>query len=299
MSPSDDDAPSSSDSPEPIRLQRFLASAGLGSRRRCEEYIVGGRVAIDGKTARDLGIRVDPRTQEVRVDGELVRREPLRYFVLHKPRGVVCTNSDPAGRPRAIDLVPAGRLRLFTVGRLDENSEGLILVTNDGDLAHRLAHPRFHVPRTYSIQVAGRPTSETFDELKRGLYFREGRFHVEWIRRTATKGNSTLLEVTLSHGQNREIRRLFARVGHKVMRLRRVRFGPLKLARLAEGKFRPLTTAELQELRGKEPSRRRRRPMPRGKRSSEARGRDEEPARPADPRPRPLLERQRHSKKHD
>lgn len=238
------------ESPSPgIRLQRFLASAGLGSRRHCEEFIVAGRVAIDGEVVRDLGTRVDPRRQQVRVDGELVRREPARYFLLNKPRGYLCTNSDPAGRPRAIDLLPQERLRLFTVGRLDESSEGLILLTNDGELAHRLAHPRFQVRRTYAVQVAGRPTAETLAALKHGMHFREGRFRVDWIRRVGTRGNSMFLEVGLSHGQNREIRRLFARAGHKVMRLRRIAFGPLTLGRLPEGRFRPLRPAELKALR--------------------------------------------------
>ncbi|HET6325249.1 MAG TPA: pseudouridine synthase [Planctomycetaceae bacterium] len=248
---SDDRTPSSEGSPASagIRLQRFLASTGLGSRRKCEEYIVAGRVIVDGKVARDLGTRVDPHQQEVRVDGELVRRDPSRYYLLNKPRGFLCTNNDPAGRPRAIDLLPPSKLRLFTVGRLDESSEGLILLTNDGELAHHLAHPRFQVERTYALQVAGRPTPEAFAALKDGLYFQEGRFQIRWVKRVGTKGSSTFLEVGLSHGQNREIRRLFARVGHKVMRLRRVAFGPLTLGRLAEGKFRPLTSVELSELR--------------------------------------------------
>jgi 23S rRNA pseudouridine2605 synthase len=232
-----------------MRLQRFLAATGLGSRRKCEEYIVEGRVSVDGQVVRDLGTRVNPQEQEVRVDTERVRRDPPRYFLLNKPRGYLCTSSDPAGRPRAIDLVPAGKLRLFTVGRLDEGSEGLILLTNDGELAHRLAHPRFQVPRTYALQVAGRPTPEAFAALKEGLYFREGRFRIHWVKRVGNKGNSTFLEVGLSHGQNREIRRLFARVGHKVMRLRRVAFGPLNLGRLSEGRCRPLTPSEMNALR--------------------------------------------------
>jgi 23S rRNA pseudouridine2605 synthase len=242
-----------------IRLQRFLASTGLGSRRHCEEYIVAGRVSVDGEVRRDLGTRVDPRRQRVAVDGQALRQEPPRYFLLNKPRGYLCTNSDPAGRPRAIDLIPAGKLRLFTVGRLDESSEGLILVTNDGELAHRLAHPRFQVPRTYAVQVAGRPSPETIASLKEGMYFHEGRFQFKWIRRVGTKGNSAFLEVGLDHGQNREIRRLFARVGHKVMRLKRIAFGPLSLNKLSEGRFRPLTGAEMKSLRELSASPRRRR----------------------------------------
>src|SRR5580704_3636621 len=248
---SDDRKPSADDAPtsEGIRLQRYLAATGLGSRRKCEEYIVAGRVNVDGQVARDLGTRVDPQHQQVRVDGEIVRRDPPRYFLLNKPRGYLCTTSDPAGRPRALDLLPPSKLRLFTVGRLDEGSEGLILLTNDGEMAHKLAHPRFQVPRTYAIQVAGRPTPETFATLKEGLYFQEGRFRIHWVKRVSTKGNSTFLEVGLSHGEHREIRRLFARVGHKVMRLRRVAFGPLSLGRLAEGRCRTLTSSEMSALR--------------------------------------------------
>jgi 23S rRNA pseudouridine2605 synthase len=259
----DDDDAASGDSAESqgVRLQRFLASTGLGSRRRCEEYITAGRVSIDGEVKRDLGTRVDPSRQRVAVDGQAVRQEPHKYFVLNKPRGYLCTNSDPAGRPRAIDLVPAGKLRLFTVGRLDESSEGLILVTNDGELAHRLAHPRFQVRRTYAVQVAGRPTPEILATLKEGMFFHEGRFSLKWIRRTGTKGNSAFLEVGLDHGQNREIRRLFARVGHKVMRLKRIAFGPLSLNKLAEGRFRPLTGIELKAVREMSGRPRRRKPQ--------------------------------------
>jgi 23S rRNA pseudouridine2605 synthase len=247
-----DDDDSTSDATEElqgVRLQRFLASTGLGSRRRCEEFITAGRVSIDGEIKRDLGTRVDPRRQRVMFDGQAVRQEPLRYFLLNKPRGYLCTNSDPSGRPLAIDLIPAGKLRLFTVGRLDESSEGLILVTNDGELAHRLAHPRFQVPRTYAVQVAGRPTPEILTSLRDGMFFHEGRFRLKWVRRTGSKGNSAFLEVGLDHGQNREIRRLFARVGHKVMRLKRIAFGPLSLNKLSEGRFRPLTGTELKEIR--------------------------------------------------
>jgi 23S rRNA pseudouridine2605 synthase len=256
----DDSTPETDREQRGIRLQRFLASTGLGSRRRCEEHIVAGRISVDGKVIRDLGTRVDPHRQHVAVDGESVRREPTRYFLLNKPRGFLCTNSDPAGRPRAIDLVPGEKVRLFTVGRLDESSEGLILITNDGELAHRLAHPRFQVRRTYAVQVAGRPTTESMTALKEGMIFHEGRFHLRWIRRLGTKGNSTFLEVGLDHGQNREIRRLFARVGHKVMRLKRTEFGPLTLGRLAEGRFRTLTPVELKSLRELSTARRTRRP---------------------------------------
>jgi 23S rRNA pseudouridine2605 synthase len=179
----DAEAPDGDASTKEVRLQRFLAWAGLGSRRSCEDLIRAGRVAVDGKTVEDLGTRIDPRRQEVRVDFEIVRPQPKRYFLLNKPKGCVCTNRDPGGRTRAIDLVPHDGPRLFTVGRLDENSEGLLLLTNDGELAHKLAHPRFRVPRKYQVQVVGKPTPEVFATLKRGLHFTEGKFRVRDVRR--------------------------------------------------------------------------------------------------------------------
>ena len=220
------------------------------------------------------------------VDGQAVRQEPLRYFLLNKLRGI-CAQPDPAGRPRAVDLIPAGKLRLFTVGRLDESSEGLLLVTNDGELAHRLAHPRFQVPRTYAVQVAGRPTPEILATLRDGMFFHEGRFRLKWVRRTGTKGNSAFLEVGLDHGQNREIRRLFARVGHKVMRLKRIAFGPLSLNRLAEGRFRLLTGTELKELRGLSGRPRRRQPQGEAAPKSTAKPRSGRPKRAKELAPSP------------
>ena len=232
-----------------VRLQKLLASSGLGSRRHCEQYIEEGRVTVDGETVSTLGVRVDPRRQEVRVDGEIVRAKPKRYYVLNKPQGFLCTNRDPEGRPRAVDLVPDHGEKLFTVGRLDENSQGLLLVTNDGELAERLAHPRYQVPRKYRIQVAGKPTREILAQLCRGVYFPEGRFKAQSVRRVGTKGDSTFLELVLTEGKNREVRRMLARLGHKVIHLERVGFGPLQLGRLGLGKHRPLTNSELKSLR--------------------------------------------------
>jgi 23S rRNA pseudouridine2605 synthase len=230
------------------RLQKVLAAAGFGSRRHCEELILAGRVTVDRDVVTELGTRVDPSRQRVYVDGERIRLERKRYCLLFKPKGVVCTAHDPAGRVKAIDLLPKDFGRLFTVGRLDENSEGLLLVTNDGELAHQLAHPRFQVERRYRVLVAGSPTEKTLAELKQGLYFTEGKFRVRDVHRIAAKGKSTVLELTLTEGQNREIRRLLARVGHKVMALRRIAFGPLRLSDLAPGEFRELTPPEIQAL---------------------------------------------------
>jgi 23S rRNA pseudouridine2605 synthase len=240
---------SSSDDGHLIRLQKFLAATGLGSRRHCEEYIETGRVSVDGEIVTELGARVDPESQLILVDGERVRMEPRRYFLLNKPPGFLCTNQDPAGRRRVIDLFPSEGQRLFTVGRLDENSEGLILVTNDGEMAQRLAHPRYRVARTYQVQVAGHPTREKLDELRKGIRFKEGVFRVSGLKPLRKQGKSTFLELTLHEGQNREIRRMMARIGHKVMQLIRVRFGPLNLNKLKSGEYRRLTDWELKKLR--------------------------------------------------
>jgi len=240
-----------SDSPEidpGVRLQRLLAMAGIGSRRSCEEYITTGRVTVDGQTITELGARVDPDTQDVRLDGERLRVHRRSYYLVNKPTGVLCTNRDPEGRPRVIDLFPKASERLFTVGRLDENSEGLLLVTNDGELAHRLAHPRFRVEKIYRVQVAGVPSREIVQQLQEGMYFAEGRFAAKSAELVKTKGHSSLLEIVLMEGQNREIRRLLARVGHKVQRLKRVGLGSLRLGELPPGAYRPLSPQEIREL---------------------------------------------------
>ena len=232
-----------------MRLQKFLAQAGFGSRRGCEKIVLSGRVTVDGERVDELGITVNPATQKICLDDTPVRLERKRYFLLNKPAGYLCTHRDPEGRPLAVDLVPTDRERLFTVGRLDENSRGLLLVTNDGDLANRLAHPRYQVERRYEVQVAGRPTAETLASLMDGLYFSDGHFRIRGFRRQRVLKNSTYLEVVLTEGRNREIRRLFARVGHKVLNLTRIGFGPLSLGRIKEGDFRELKESELAALR--------------------------------------------------
>ena len=235
--------------PENVRLQVLLARCGLGSRRACEDFITTGRVSIDGEVVTQLGAKVDVSTQKVEVDGESIRPDRAVCYMLNKPKGMLCTNSDPSGRARVVDLFPTSAGRLFPIGRLDENSVGLLLVTNDGDLGHQLAHPKFKVPKIYEVQVAGRPTREIMLQLRQGMYFSDGRFKVDNAKITGTRGKSTILEVTLSEGRNREIRRLFSRVGHKVMKLERVAFGPLRLRGVTVGKFRQLSREEMKLLR--------------------------------------------------
>lgn len=240
---------SKSSKSDTVRLQVLLARCGLGSRRACEDYITAGRVSIDGEPATQLGAKVDLNRQKVAVDGEPIRPERSVCYMVNKPKGMLCTNNDPSGRARVVDLFPKSAGRLFPIGRLDENSVGLLLVTNDGDLGHRLAHPRFKVPKIYEVQVAGRPSREIMQQLRQGMYFSDGRFKVDNAKITGSRGKSTILEVTLSEGRNREIRRLFSRVGHKVMKLERVAFGPLKLRGVTVGKFRVLSREEMKLIR--------------------------------------------------
>jgi 23S rRNA pseudouridine2605 synthase len=231
------------------RLNKLLAHAGIGSRRQCDELLAAGRVSVDGQTIRELGTRVDPAQQRVCVDGQPIQVEHPVYWLVHKPRGYLCTNYDPAGRPLAVDLVPHVSQRVYTVGRLDEDSEGLLLLTNDGDLAHRLMHPRFGVEKTYLVQVAGHPSREDVQQLLKGIWLSDGHVRARRVKRVKTQGESTWLEMGLNEGKNREIRRMLARLGHKVMRLRRLAIGPVQLGRLLSGKARPLTAQELAALK--------------------------------------------------
>ena len=230
------------------RLQKVLAAAGIASRRECEERIREGRVEVDRVTVTELGTRVDPLKQEIRVDGIPLAQPHHVYFMVHKPPGVVSTNRDPDGRTRVIDLVP-GETRLFTVGRLDRSSEGLILVTNDGDLANLLTHPRYGIPKTYRASVLGFPTPETLQQLRKGVHLAEGMARVAELRTRGRHARGAELEIVLTEGRNREIRRILARVGHKVLNLRRIALGPLRLGNLAAGETRRLTGAEIQQLR--------------------------------------------------
>ncbi len=235
---------------EPQRLAKILAASGLDARRKCEEYVTAGRVSVDGEVIKNLAFRADPYSQKIELDGERIKQQRKVYFILNKPRGVVCSNNDPEGRPRIIDMFPEFfKERMFTIGRLDSESEGLILVTNDGELANRMAHPRYRVPKFYLCHVKGVPSPDTLAALKRGMYFEEGRFSVEGVRMKKTMGDSAYLDIVLNEGQNREIRRLLARVDHKVMRLKRVGFGPIRLGDIPSGAFRPLTNEESKLLK--------------------------------------------------
>jgi 23S rRNA pseudouridine2605 synthase len=238
---------------EPVRLNKFLAERGVASRRKCDELIAGGQVSVDGEVMTELGVRIDPATARVEVGGVVLKPEGRRrYYLLNKPKGVLCTNERREARPRAIDLITdPDKGRIYTVGRLDEESEGLILLTSDGDFALRLAHPRYGVTKTYLIKLRGRVDGEALERVQRGVHLAEGRTsgaRVKVIKRTS---QFTLLEVTIAEGKNREVRRIFAQVGAKVASLKRIRIGSLSDRRLKPGQWRPLLRAEVAELLGR------------------------------------------------
>ncbi len=233
--------------PELQRINKVLAAAGLGSRRQVDELIEQGRVEIDGQVVTQVGVKVDLATATISVDGEELKQHRPVYFALHKPEGVLCTNRDPQGRPRVIDFVP-NQHRLFPVGRLDASSTGLILLTNDGELAQQLAHPKHEIPKRYAVVVVGQVELDALKRLERGIYLAEGKAQVDQAKLKKVRKSSTELEITLSEGKNREIRRVLARLGHKVVSLKRIAIGTLRLGDLPEGAYRPLSNQEVQGL---------------------------------------------------
>jgi 23S rRNA pseudouridine2605 synthase len=231
------------------RLNKYLAHAGVGSRRHCDKLIAAGRVKVNGVKVTELGLKIDPATHRIAVDDQEVKAEKLVYWAVNKPVGHLCTNHDPSGRPLAVDLLPHVELRVYPVGRLDEGSDGLLLMTNDGDLAMGLTHPRFGVPKTYYVLVAGKPTPEDLQKLLDGVWLSDGKVKAKSVKRIKAQGKGTWIRVVLTEGKNREIRRMLAKLGHKVMRLKRIAIGPVKLDKLPKGKARRINEDELKALR--------------------------------------------------
>jgi 23S rRNA pseudouridine2605 synthase len=232
-----------------IRLQKLLAQSGVASRRRCEELMLGGEVEVDGEIVTRLGTKVDPRTAVIRVSGKrLPQVSEHVYLVLNKPRGVVSTMSDPEGRRTISDLVADRPERLFHVGRLDTDTTGLLLLTNDGDFAHRMAHPSYEVDKTYVAEVEGEVYNRTLKLLLEGVELDDGPVTVTRARLVAAAKDKSIVELVIHEGRNRIVRRLLNHVGHPVRRLTRTQFGPVTLGSLPEGEIRDLTLDELGEL---------------------------------------------------
>ncbi|SFK27676.1 MULTISPECIES: pseudouridine synthase [Amycolatopsis] len=239
----------SDESPEGVRLQKVLAKAGVASRRAAEELIVQGRVSVDGKTVRELGRRVDPDKAVIHVDGtRVILREDLVYYALNKPKGVHSTMDDEQGRPCVGDYVRDRAERLFHVGRLDAETEGLLLLTNDGDLAHRLMHPSYHVPKTYLAEVDGLVARGLGKQLRAGVELEDGPVKVDAFRVKDMQAGRSLVEVVLHEGRKHIVRRLLAEVGHPVRSLVRTAVGEVQLGSQKPGTLRRLTRQEVGSL---------------------------------------------------
>jgi 23S rRNA pseudouridine2605 synthase len=232
-----------------IRLQKLLAQSGVASRRKCEELMLEGHVEVDGEIVTRLGTKVDPRTAVIRVDGKrLPPISPNVYLVLNKPRGVVSTMSDPEGRRTLSEFVADRPERLFHVGRLDTDTEGLILLTNDGDFAQRVAHPSYELDKTYVAEVAGQVSKATVREVIDGVTLEDGPVQVSSFKVVSSHGGKTIVELVIHEGRNRIVRRLLEQVGHPVQRLTRTAIGPVRLSGLRKGELRELTRDELGTL---------------------------------------------------
>lgn len=231
------------------RLQKVMAAAGVASRRQCEELILAGVVQVNGKTVDELPVFVDAQADKIVVEGKRLRLPERVYFALNKPKGVICTNRDPQGRRRAIDLVQCSQ-RVFCIGRLDADTTGLIILTNDAELTNRLTHPRYKVPKTYVAAVKGRVDAKSVEQLKKGIWLAEGKTGRAAVKVLKAGHQESLVEITISQGLNRQVRRMLACVGVPVKSLKRVSIGKLKLRNLGTGRYRELTKAEVASLGG-------------------------------------------------
>ncbi len=230
------------------RLQKFLARAGVGSRRECEKLIAEGRVKVNGETVTEVGVKISPERDTVVVDGDAVKPQRPLYLVFNKPKNCVCTSQDERGRTTVLDFLPGVAQRIYTVGRLDYDAEGLLILTNDGEFAERVIHPRYGVPRSYEVAVKGFFSPEAATSLRQGVTL-DGRLIEPLSLRVLSRGaRESRLEVQICQGINQQIRRMLARVGYEVTAIKRTRIGNLELGSLPPGKFRKMTAQEISSL---------------------------------------------------
>jgi 23S rRNA pseudouridine2605 synthase len=231
-----------------LRLQKVLAAAGVDSRRNCEQLILDGAVQVNRKVVDELPAFVDPEKDVIAVDGKTIRPAAKVYFLLNKPKGVICTSSDPQGRRKAIDLVRT-KERIFCVGRLDAETTGIIILTNDNEMVNKLAHPRYGLSKTYVVGIRGRISGEQIERLKKGIWLAEGKTGRASVKIVKRGRAESLIEVTIKQGLNRQVRRMLAAVGLPVKTLTRTRIGKIEIRGLGVGKCRPLTKAEVTYLK--------------------------------------------------
>ena len=230
------------------RLQKVLAAAGIDSRRKCEELILSGEVRVNRKVVDTLPAFVDPEKDVITVSGRKIRAARKVYFLLNKPKGVICTNSDPQGRKKAIDLIHTNE-RIFCIGRLDADTTGLIILTNDSELTNRLTHPRYGITKTYVVRIKGEITGEQVEKLKKGVWLSEGKTGRASVKILKRRHNESSIEITIRQGLNRQVRRMLAKIGLPVKSLTRTQLGKLTIRGLGVGKSRTLTKAEVAYLK--------------------------------------------------
>ncbi len=231
------------------RLQKILSKAGIASRRKGEKLVQEGRVQVNGAVVTRPDFMADPHTDRIRVDGRLIKRlQPKVYILLNKPRGVLCTRMDPLGRPVVTDLIKGVKFRLYPVGRLDSDSEGLVILTTDGDFFQRMTHPKYQKPRTYLVKVKGMPEEKAIQLLRRGVKLSDGPTQPAKVKRVKALRVNSWWEVVTREGRNRLVRRMFQKINYPVLRLRRVKFGPLGLGGLRPGQYRYLNREEVDLL---------------------------------------------------
>lgn len=234
-----------------VRLHKILSEAGVVSRRGGEDLILAGKVSVNGRIVSELGFKADPALDWIRVDGRLLTRPaPKVYYLLYKPRGVITSLNDPEGRPTIKDLIPRIKTKVFPVGRLDYDAEGLLLLTNDGGLAMQLAHPRYGVPRTYLVKVKGTLNTNEIKRLEKGVMLDDGMSPQLKVIPFKRLQKNSWVKVTLHEGRNRVIKRTFDAIRHPVLQLKRIRFASLTLEGLRPGQYRPLSPEEIEQLRG-------------------------------------------------
>jgi len=233
-----------------VRLQKILAQAGIASRREAEKIILAGRVKVNGKTVSEPGGKADPEKDTIKVDGqELALPEKKVYWLLNKPTGYVTTMKDPQGRRTVAHLIAQIKERVYPAGRLDYDTSGLLLITNDGNLANAMAHPKKEVDKCYEAKVTGVPSQKSLEKLEKGILLEDGMTAPARVRLLKKERGNSWVEIIIHEGKNRQVRRMFDAVGHKVIKLKRVSIGPLRLGALAPGKVRPLTPGELESLK--------------------------------------------------
>ena len=232
------------------RIQKILAKAGVASRREAERMIVEGRVTVNGMMIETLGFKADPSKDHIKVDGKrLTPFEPKVILLLNKPRGYLSTVKDPKGRPTIMDLLKNMKWRIYPVGRLDFDAEGLLLLTNDGDLAHLLSHPRFSIPKTYLVKVTGIPEEKKLTRLRRGVRLEDGEAKAVLCSLIQQREKNSWVRVVVTEGRNRLVKRMFSAIGHSVLKLKRIEYGPIKLGDLPFGQIRTLTPEEMEKIK--------------------------------------------------